>query len=105
MGDMDFKIAGTRHGITAVQADVKLPGLPLNIVMDTLLRATEPRQKILEIMARDIRAPREEKPCWPVTDSIEVPLSRRGSLLGPGGITLKRLMAETGVEVRLQITR
>ena len=101
MGDMDFKIAGTKHGITAVQADIKLPGLPLSIVQEALLSATEPKQRILELMSETIGAPRGDKDCWPVSTLIEVPPSRRGTLMGPGGINIKKLKAKTGVDVSL----
>lgn len=54
MGDMDMKVAGTRKGITAIQADIKIPGLPLKIVMESLQYATDAKSKILDIMGNCI---------------------------------------------------
>lgn len=58
MGDMDMKVAGTRKGITAIQADIKIPGLPLKIVMESLQHATDAKSKILDIMGNCITTPR-----------------------------------------------
>lgn len=58
MGDMDFKIAGTKKGITALQADIKIPGLPLKIVMESIQKATDAKTKILQIMNDTMGAPR-----------------------------------------------
>lgn len=58
MGDMDFKIAGTKKGITALQADIKIPGLPLKIVMEAIQRATEAKSTIIDIMTESIAKPR-----------------------------------------------
>lgn len=60
MGDMDMKVAGTKKGITAIQADIKIPGLPLKIVMESLQKATDAKSKIIDIMAECIREPRFE---------------------------------------------
>jgi len=74
-------------------------GLPLSIVMEALQRCSEPKQKILQLMNAQLRGPRESKDCWPCVQSVLVPANRRGAVLGPGGVTLKKLMAKTGVEV------
>lgn len=58
MGDMDFKIAGTKKGVTAIQADIKIPGLPLKIIMEVLQKASEAKSKILGIMHECIHKPR-----------------------------------------------
>lgn len=58
MGDMDFKLAGTKKGITAIQADIKIPGLPLKVVMEAVQRATDAKSKILDIMNNCISKPR-----------------------------------------------
>lgn len=58
MGDMDFKIAGTKKGITALQADIKIPGLPLKLVMEALQQAVEAKSNILHIMQDCIDKPR-----------------------------------------------
>lgn len=58
MGDMDMKVAGTKKGITAIQADIKLPGIPLKVVMESLQKATDAKSKIIDIMAECIGSPR-----------------------------------------------
>lgn len=58
MGDMDMKVAGTKKGITAIQADIKIPGLPLKIVMESLQHATDAKSKILDIMGECIASHR-----------------------------------------------
>lgn len=58
MGDMDFKMAGTKKGITAVQADVKIPGLPLRIVMEAIMQGSDAKSKIIDIMNAAISTPR-----------------------------------------------
>ncbi|XP_014240818.1 polyribonucleotide nucleotidyltransferase 1, mitochondrial [Cimex lectularius] len=103
MGDMDFKIAGTKKGITALQADIKIPGLPLKIVMEAIQAGWEAKSKIIDIMNSTISEPREEKKIsWPVTDVLDVPVHKRGKLLGQGGIHLKQLFINNGVQVTFQ---
>lgn len=58
MGDMDFKLAGTKKGITALQADIKIPGLPLKIVMEAVQKATDGKSEIIDIMNKVIDHPR-----------------------------------------------
>lgn len=58
MGDMDFKVAGTKKGITALQADIKIPGLPLKIVMEAIVNATDAKTRVLDIMHQCIDKPR-----------------------------------------------
>ncbi|XP_068893195.1 polyribonucleotide nucleotidyltransferase 1, mitochondrial [Tenebrio molitor] len=100
MGDMDFKLAGTKKGITALQADVKIPGLPLKIVMEAIQKATDAKHKILQIMHDCIGNPRTaKKDNWPVCDKLQVEPHKRARLIGVGGVNLKKLFAETGVQV------
>ncbi|XP_055332105.1 polyribonucleotide nucleotidyltransferase 1, mitochondrial-like isoform X2 [Paramacrobiotus metropolitanus] len=100
LGDMDFKMAGTRSGITALQADVKIPGLPLRIVMESIQKATEAKSKILDIMAQCVREPRQErKENAPVTEKLEVPVHKRAKFVGYGGYNLRRITVETGVQI------
>uniref|UniRef100_A0A2P2I4N6 polyribonucleotide nucleotidyltransferase n=1 Tax=Hirondellea gigas TaxID=1518452 RepID=A0A2P2I4N6_9CRUS len=96
LGDMDFKIAGTRKGITALQADIKLKGLPLSIVMDALMAATAPRAQIISEMNEAISRPRESKDTWPVVSTFTVPPSRRSKV---NGFTLKNLQANHDIEI------
>ncbi|KAF5305706.1 hypothetical protein FQR65_LT07603 [Abscondita terminalis] len=100
MGDMDFKLAGTKKGITALQADIKIPGLPLKIVMEAVLKATDAKAKIIEIMQECIDKPRaQKKDNWPVVEKLQVEPHKRSRLFGVGGINLKKLLYETGVQV------
>lgn len=99
LGDMDFKIAGTKKGITALQADIKLPGIPLKIVMEAITAGVEAKSKIIGIMNREINQPRLKKENWPVSEALDIPAHQRGKFVGAGGINLRRLMAETGAQV------
>lgn len=100
MGDMDFKLAGTKKGISALQADVKIPGLPLKVVMEAVQKATDAKSRILDLMNNCINKPRaEKKDNWPVSEKLEVEAHKRSRLLGIGGSNLKKLFAETGVQV------
>nr|XP_023683906.1 polyribonucleotide nucleotidyltransferase 1, mitochondrial [Paramormyrops kingsleyae] len=99
-GDMDFKMAGTNKGITALQADVKIPGLPLKIVMEAIQQATVAKREILTIMHKTIAKPRaSRKDNGPAVETVRVPISRRARFVGPGGYNLRRLQAETGVTI------
>nr|XP_012549742.2 polyribonucleotide nucleotidyltransferase 1, mitochondrial-like [Bombyx mori] len=101
MGDMDFKVAGTKKGITALQADIKLAGLPLRVVMEAVQRACDANAKIIDIMNQCLDAPRQGlKENMPVIEEIEVEAHKRPKLLGLGGSNLKKLYVETGVQVR-----
>uniref|UniRef100_A0A8D8B0U4 polyribonucleotide nucleotidyltransferase n=1 Tax=Culex pipiens TaxID=7175 RepID=A0A8D8B0U4_CULPI len=100
LGDMDMKVAGTRRGMTAIQADIKVPGIPLKVVMESLQKAMEARFKILDLMNDSISTVRTlKKDCWPVTDKLQIEPHQRSKLLGPGGINIRRLYLETGVQL------
>ncbi|KAG6441956.1 hypothetical protein O3G_MSEX002119 [Manduca sexta] len=100
MGDMDFKMAGTKKGITALQADIKIPGLPLKIVMESVQKACDAKSKIIDIMNQCIDKPRQShKENMPVIEEIEVEVHKRSKLVGVGGANLKKLYVETGVQV------
>ncbi|XP_071064949.1 polyribonucleotide nucleotidyltransferase 1, mitochondrial isoform X2 [Dasypus novemcinctus] len=99
-GDMDFKIAGTNKGITSLQADIKLPGMPIKIVMEAIQQASVAKKEILQIMNKTISKPRaSRKENGPVVETVQVPLSKRSKFVGPGGYHLKKLQAETGVTI------
>lgn len=99
-GDMDFKMAGSSKGITALQADIKIPGLPLKIVMEAIQQATVAKREILGIMNKVISKPRSSrKENGPLVENVKVPLSRRALFVGPGGFNLRRLQAQTGVTI------
>ncbi|KAH8294987.1 hypothetical protein KR018_004882 [Drosophila ironensis] len=97
MGDMDMKVAGTRKGFTAIQADLKIPGIPLKVVMESLQKATDAKGKILDIMSEAIREPRKyPKDSWPVSETVIVEPHQRSQLIGPSGLHMKRIYLETG---------
>uniref|UniRef100_A0A8C4JJX9 Polyribonucleotide nucleotidyltransferase 1, mitochondrial n=3 Tax=Dromaius novaehollandiae TaxID=8790 RepID=A0A8C4JJX9_DRONO len=97
-GDMDFKMAGTNKGITALQVDLKLPGIPVKIVMEAIQQATAAKREILQIMNQTLAKPRpNRKENGPVVETIHVPLSKRLRFVGPGAYNLKKLQAQTGV--------
>lgn len=101
MGDMDFKLAGTKKGITALQADFKLPGIPLKIIMESVQQASDAKSHILDIMAQTINKPRKDKKdIWPLSEKLQVEAHKRPKFIGLGGSNLKKLTAETGVQVK-----
>ncbi|XP_072030949.1 polyribonucleotide nucleotidyltransferase 1, mitochondrial-like [Amphiura filiformis] len=98
-GDMDFKMAGTKKGITALQTDFKLPA-STRIIMDAVQSATRGKSEIIKIMSETIRTHREErKENSPVEDSFEVPIAQRSRFVGPGGYNIKNIQASTGVSI------
>jgi polyribonucleotide nucleotidyltransferase len=97
---MDFKIAGTRKGFTAIQCDIKIPGIPLKIVMESLQKAGDAKCRILDIMHECIAGHRKvRKECWPVSEKLSIEPHQRSRLIGPGGLNIKRLYLETGVQL------
>lgn len=97
---MDFKIAGTKKGFTAFQADVKIPGIPLKIIMKAIENSHSAKNRIINIMNAVISSPANNKKMnKPVLDTIKVPVHQRGKFLGIGGSNLKKILHETGVKV------
>jgi len=104
-GDMDFKVAGTAKGITAIQLDLKIPGLPMPIIEQTLARAREARLYILQKMLEVIPAPRPEvSPRAPRIFVMEISPDKIGDVIGPGGKMVKRITAETGAQIQIEQT-
>lgn len=101
IGDMDFKIAGTRKAITAIQLDVKpMFGIPLSILHRAIQRAHTARAEIIRTMESVIREPRKEKKeSHPVIKTIYVPPHKRAKFIGSGGVNVKKLEARIGVRV------
>jgi polyribonucleotide nucleotidyltransferase len=96
-GDMDFKVAGTDAGVTAVQMDTKISGLPMEIVKETFSRAKKGRLEILEVMKQVIDAPRAELSKYaPRIESIKINVDKIGELIGPGGKNVKKIVEECG---------
>ena len=99
-GDMDFKCTGTTEGITALQMDMKVHGLPVDILRDALKQAKQGRAKILAHMLRTIAEPRTElSPYAPRIEKLLVNPDKIGSIIGKGGETINKITSETGVEI------
>ncbi len=99
-GDMDFKICGTREGITAFQLDLKIHGLPFGIAKEAIAQNKVSRDAILDIMHQKMPATRAElKPCAPRTHRIKIPSDKIGALIGPGGKNIKRITEYTGCQI------
>uniref|UniRef100_A0A2K5Y091 polyribonucleotide nucleotidyltransferase n=1 Tax=Mandrillus leucophaeus TaxID=9568 RepID=A0A2K5Y091_MANLE len=91
-GDMDFKIAGTNKGITALHADIKLPGIPMKIVMEAIQQASVAKKEILQIMNKTIsKSQTSRKENGPAVETVQVPLSKLEKLVGLGGYNLKNI--------------
>lgn len=103
MGDMDFKVAGTREGITAFQMDIKIRGISYEIMEMALAEARQGRMKILDIMERTIAQPRPEISKYaPHLSSMNIPVDMIGSLIGPGGKTIRHIVKESGAEINIE---
>ena len=99
-GDMDFKVAGTANGITALQMDIKVSGLRLDIVADALEQARLARIKILQVMAAAIPAPRSETSQYaPAILTMKIPVRKIREVIGPGGKTIRGITDDTGARV------
>ncbi len=102
-GDMDFKIAGTCNGITAIQLDLKIKGLPFEIIERAFERAKEAREFILDKMAEVIDKPRPELPPHaPRVISIKIPTEKIGEVIGPRGKHIKHIQKETDAIIDIQ---
>lgn len=101
-GDMDFKVAGTTKGITAIQLDTKIDGLTFPMIEDTLVRAKTARFSILEKMTAAISSPREELSKYaPKIKTFSVNPEKIGAIIGPGGKTIKRLQRENNSNIEI----
>ena len=99
-GDMDFKVAGTRDAVTALQLDTKIDGLPADVLGKALHQARDARLKILEVMAGAIAEPRPEvSENAPKIVSFQIPVDRIGEVIGPKGKVINTLQAETGADI------
>jgi polyribonucleotide nucleotidyltransferase len=102
-GDMDFKVAGTKNGITAIQLDIKIDGLTPSIIKETFKRAKEARLKILEVMLAELPATRAMLSKFaPKVKSIVIPQDKIGELIGPGGRNIRGIIADTGCDVNVE---
>ncbi len=101
-GDMDFKVAGTRKGITAIQLDIKIDGLTTDIIHNALLRAKDARGRILDFMEKVIERPRNQVSKYaPKVIMMKVPLNKIGEIIGPGGKNIKPIIAETNTRISI----
>ncbi len=102
-GDMDFKVAGTRDGITAMQMDVKVEGITVDIVREALARAKTARMAILDKMEQLIAAPRAQLSEYaPRVLTIQVPKEKIGEVIGSGGKTIRAIAEKTGAAIDIQ---
>jgi polyribonucleotide nucleotidyltransferase len=103
MGDMDFKVAGTADGITALQMDMKITGVPAQLLQEALEQAKAGRLQILEILRGAIAEPRAEVSDYaPRVEVIKIPKDKIGMLIGPGGKTINALQEQFGVNISVE---
>jgi polyribonucleotide nucleotidyltransferase len=99
-GDMDFKVAGTKDGITALQMDIKIPTVTTNIMREALAQAKKARLEILEKMISTLETPRTELSKYaPRIYTVKIPTDKIRELIGPGGKIIKGIIEETGVKI------
>jgi polyribonucleotide nucleotidyltransferase len=105
LGDMDFKVAGTRNGITSIQMDIKVEGLDLKIMQEALAQARDGRMHILDEMERALATPRAElSPYAPRIVTVQISPEKIGDLIGPKGKTIRGIQDETGAEITVDDT-
>lgn len=101
-GDMDFKVAGTRGGITSVQVDLKIEGMPIDLIAKALKIAKEGRLHILDIMESCIKEPKETlSPYAPKIVHIKIEKNKIGEVIGPGGRNIRNIISESSAEVEI----
>jgi polyribonucleotide nucleotidyltransferase len=101
-GDMDFKVAGTREYVTALQLDTKLDGIPAAVLADALGQAREARLTILDVMAGAIREPAEMSVYAPRIITVRIPIDKIGEVIGPKGKIINQIQEETGADITIQ---
>lgn len=102
-GDMDFKVAGTRKGVTAVQLDLKVDGIDLDLLKQCIQQAKEGRLFILDKIISALPSPRQQISSYaPRIERIKVRQEKIGELIGPGGKTIKKIIAQTGATIDIQ---
>ncbi len=103
LGDMDFKVAGTAEGITALQMDIKIGGLSADIMKEALEQARVARMAVLDVMLAAIPQPRAElKDHAPRITTVKIPVDKIGALIGPGGKNIRALQEETGTKIDIE---
>jgi polyribonucleotide nucleotidyltransferase len=101
-GDMDFKCAGTKDYVTALQLDTKLEGIPSQVLAGALAQAKDARLTVLEVMAEAIDAPDEMSPYAPRVTTIKVPVDKIGEVIGPKGKMINSITEETGAQISIE---
>ena len=101
-GDMDFKCAGTKDFVTALQLDTKLDGIPSQVLAGALAQAKDARLTILEVMAEAIDKPDEMSPYAPRVTTIKVPVDKIGEVIGPKGKVINAITEETGAQISIE---
>lgn len=101
-GDMDFKVAGTREFVTALQLDTKLDGIPSQVLAGALSQAKDARVTILDVMAEAIDGPDEMSPYAPRVTAIKVPVDKIGEVIGPKGKMINSITEETGANISIE---
>ncbi len=101
-GDMDFKVAGTKDFVTALQLDTKLDGIPASVLAAALHQAKEARLAILNVMNEAIDRPDDMNPLAPRIMSIKIPVDQIGAVIGPKGKVINQIQEETGAEITIE---
>ena len=101
-GDMDFKVAGTKDFVTALQLDTKLDGIPASVLAAALHQAKEARLAILNVMNDAIDRPDDMNPLAPRIISIKIPVDQIGAVIGPKGKVINQIQEETGAEISIE---
>lgn len=101
-GDMDFKVAGTREFVTAIQLDTKLDGIPASVLGGALTQARDARMHILDVMNEAIDAPDEMAPTAPRIITVQVPVDKIGEVIGPKGKMINQIQDDTGADISIE---
>ncbi len=101
-GDMDFKVAGTREFVTAIQLDTKLDGIPASVLAGALTQAREARMAILDVMGEAIDAPDEMSEFAPRIITVKVPVDKIGEVIGPKGKMINQIQDDTGADISIE---
>ncbi len=101
-GDMDFKVAGTKEFVTAIQLDTKLDGIPASVLAGALTQAREARLHILDVMAEAIDMPDEMSPYAPRIITVKVPVDKIGEVIGPKGKMINQIQDDTGADISIE---
>jgi polyribonucleotide nucleotidyltransferase len=102
LGDMDFKVAGTRDFVTAIQLDTKLDGIPASVLGGALTQARDARLHILDVMAQAISEPDEMAPTAPRVIAVKIPVDKIGEVIGPKGKMINQIQEDTGADISIE---